>query len=179
MSSCNYLHPDIILHRRQAQAYKDFVRGREAFDMRELIQEFEDASFVQGADMRRNGVEEMRMQEILTAQMHQEACAREQQHVEEMYHTQQKQEALEKITDSRFSRENMQHRAGAAGIFPSAFAASHLNTNTGGFSETAGHATLLHQGSLWERALVLAHAKRVENDALRMQRARSQKSVGT
>ena len=104
--------------------FSDVVRGREALNMHGLIDDFEDFSFMQQADMRRIRAKSMRTRKLqqMGTRRHNEAYAQEQTHKEEVYHRQQQQEAIQRTAALRSARENMQQNAAAAGNFPSSLA---------------------------------------------------------
>ena len=180
MSSSNSLQDDIslrmalVMQRRRAQAHAEFVRGREALNMHGLIDDFEDFSFMQQADMRRIRAKGMRTRELqqMETRRHNKAYAQEQMHKEEVYHRQQQQEAIQRTAALRSGRENMQQNAAAAGNFPSSLAKGINNENDEGFSNVTRNRVLLHEQKLREHALVSAHAERMRMDEFRMQNAR-------
>jgi len=157
------LKQEYVVQRRRKQAYSEFVRGREALRMRELIDDFEDFSFMQQAYTRRTTAYSMRMTEQLQKETHHrnEAYALKQMHQEEVYNRQQQEEAIQITAALRSARENMQQNAVAAGNFHSPLAIGYLNKNVDGFSEVTRNRILLHEQGLRERALVSAHAERM------------------
>jgi hypothetical protein len=156
-------HEIELLQRHRARAHAEFVRGREALNMRELIDDFEDFSFMQQRDMRRNQAHSMRMNELHdTISLRQmEAHTLNAIRKTEEYHMQQEQEGVERIAALRFAREHMQQNAVRASNFPSPLATGYLCTNVEGFSDNTQRAVLLHEQLLRERALVSAHAERI------------------
>ena len=179
MSSSNSFPDNISLHmaleqeqvveRRRKQAYSEFVRGREALRMREFIDDFEDFSFMQQADMRRTTAYSMRMkeQQEMEAQRSIDARALKEMHKEEVYKIQQQEEAIQIRAALRSARENMQQNAVAAGNFPSPLAIGYLDTNVDRFSEFTRNRILLQEQGLRERALASAHAERMRLDVLK------------
>jgi len=166
------LEQEIVVQRRRAQAPAESVRGREALKMRELIDDFEDLSFMRQADMRRIRNESMHRQESWQMQAHRRKEEYEllKMHKEETYHRQQQTEAIQRTAALRSARENMQQNAVAAGRFHYPLAAGYLNTNVAGFSDVTRNRILLHEQGLRERALVSAHAERMRIDALQTKR---------
>jgi len=191
MSSNTILHNDvllqrareqeIVLQRRRAQAHAEFLYGIEALDMREIINDIEDLSFMHEADMRRISAQGMRTREReeVETRRNAEAYALQQMHQKEDYHRQQQEEAIQITTALRSARENMQQNAAAAGKFPSPLAAGYLQTNVERFSDRTRHALVLHEQGLRERAMVSAHAERMRMDALRLQSARLPQNTAT
>ena len=167
------LQQEYVVQRRRTQAYSEFVRGREALRMRELIDDFEDFSFMQQADMRKSTANSMRMTEQMQMEtyLRSDARALKQMHEEEVYNRQQQEEAIQRTAALRSS---MQQNAVAAGNFNSP-----LNTNVDGFSKVTRNRILLHEQGLQERALVSAHAERMRLDALKIKLARLRMNPAT
>jgi len=143
--------------------------------MRELIDDFEDFSFMQQRDMRRNRAHSMRMNELHdTISLRQmEAHRLNAIRKTEEYHMQQEQEGVERIAALRFAREHMQQNAVRASDFPPPLATGYLRTNVEGFGDETQRAVLLHEQLLRERALVSAHAERIMKEHARAAGGRS------
>jgi len=175
------LQQEYVVQRRRKQAYSEFVRGREALIMRELIDDFEDFSFMEQADMRRTNAYSMRMTEQLQKETDRlnEAYALKKMHQEDVYNRQQQEEAIHITAALRSAREDMQQNSIAAGSFHSPLATGYLNKNVNGFSEVTRNRILLHEQGLKERALVSAHAERMRLDALKKKSSRLPMNLAT
>ena len=170
MSSAHSFPDDILLHatlereravqRHRERARSEMLHGREVMRMRELIDDFEDFSFTQQADLRRTNAYGMRMaeQRRIEAIAHSERFALKQKHEEEMYNRQQQEEENQIKAALKSAREDMQQNAVAAASF---------NHNVHGFSQATRNRILLHEQGLRERALVSAHAEKMRLDALK------------
>jgi len=182
MSSGNSFPDDILLHatlereravqRLRERARSEMLHGREVMRMRELIDDFEDFSFTQQADLRRTNAYGMRMaeQRRIEAIAHSERFALKQKHEEEMYNRQQQEEENQIKAALKSAREDMQQNAVAAArenMQQNAMAAVSFNHNVHGFSQATRNRILLHEQGLRERALVSAHAEKMRLDALK------------
>jgi hypothetical protein len=175
MSSSSILQAEMesVMQRRRKQALAEFARGREALNMRGLIDDFEDSSFMEQADMRRIRAESVRrkgLEQMETLKFN-EAYARKNKLKDEEYHRQQEQEAIEMIAALRSARKNIE----TAGEVPSPLAPGYLNTNVARFSDVTGNRVLLHEQKLRERALLSAHIEkmRIQNERQMQNSARN------